>query len=220
MTVLRNGGNRVETAAALPFEEWAVSIPSSNPSRVRMLDIIRHGLMFNVTDLEKFNEPTSVKNYSSLDEVEEQMDQDILREMSMGRYIRLKDGRFPDGMAPKKVQARGAVAKSGTTKKRIYTDCAAPFGSSINEATTPHPFTMSHHDDAVRLLSPYAYMAKADISEAFRHVGIHKSLWPYHCFRWKGETYVDCCMTFGHTESGSFQLVCESRGGRPQELGD
>ena len=58
------------------------------------------------------------------------------------------------------------------TKMRIIDDLSAPDGLSLNEVADARPFRMMSHTDALALIQPGCYMAKADIKGAFRQVGV------------------------------------------------
>lgn len=185
----------------LPFENWAVAVHDNNPFRERILSVIKDGLLFNVTDEAVLDTPTRVANYSSCDAAPAEMRRNVEEELAAGRYLKLENGLLPDGRKPIKIHARGAVPKKYSDKLRIITDMSAPAGLSLNDATTPRPFSAEGVDTAVDLLSPGCFLAKVDISSAFRHIAIALAMWPFHCFEYDGDIYLDKFMTFGHNQS-------------------
>ena len=51
---------------------------------------------------------------------------------------------------PLRIQAIGAVSKTGTHVPRPIPDCSRPFGNSLNSFTCPEKFTFQSLDDAIR----------------------------------------------------------------------
>lgn len=99
----------------------------------------------------------------------------------------LQNGRYHIARAqPKIVSALGAIDK-GNGKVRLIHDASRPSGSAINDFCTPEKFQYENLQSAVDLITPSCYMAKADISQAFRHVKIHPSNYPFTGLRWRFE---------------------------------
>jgi hypothetical protein len=63
--------------------------------------------------------------------------------------------------------------KHEADKIRPLKDYSAPKGDSVNSYADARKFSMMSLEDAYALLKPAAYMAKVDISDAFRTVGVH-----------------------------------------------
>jgi hypothetical protein len=63
--------------------------------------------------------------------------------------------------------------KREADKIRPLKDYSAPRGASVNDHADANKFTMMSLEDAYALMQPYRYMAKADVSDAFRTVGVH-----------------------------------------------
>lgn len=80
---------------------------------------------------------------------------------------------------------------------RDYSINNIPNFKSINTATWNNKFTMMCVDDAFRLMTPGCFMAKVDISKAFRSVPLHKSHWELLAFLWDGHYYADTRLPFG-----------------------
>ena len=109
--------------------------------------------------------------------------------------------------------ALGAVDKdhSNFAKIRIVNDMSRPRGSSLNDCTDIGKHTLSTVKDAFVLLTPYGYLAKLDLSAAYRSLGTSSWLWKYHVFKWYEVVYMDLRVMFGHTQAPSvFQRVTDA----------
>ena len=105
---------------------------------------------------------------------------------------------------PQIISAIGAIPKNQEkTKFRIITDASMPSGRSMNDFAEIDPFKYQSVQDALRIIKPGDYLAKVDLSNAFRSVGIHPSNFKATGIKWKfsGEdkfTYlVDQRLCFG-----------------------
>ncbi|KAL5510801.1 hypothetical protein EMCRGX_G006403 [Ephydatia muelleri] len=79
---------------------------------------------------------------------------------------------------------------------------SAPEGHSINDYISKDEFNLHYStiDDAVALLGKFqrgALMAKLDLQAAFRMVPIRPSEWELLGMHWRGQYYVDTCLSFG-----------------------
>ena len=63
--------------------------------------------------------------------------------------------------------------KREADKIRPLKDYSAPKGRAVNDFADANKFTMMSLEDAYALMQPYRFMAKADVSDAFRTVGVH-----------------------------------------------
>lgn len=108
---------------------------------------------------------------------------------------------------PKIVSALGAIPKKGSDKVRLIHDCSRPVGKSVNDLAEKDPFFYQTIQDAVDLVQTGCYLAKIDLSQAYRSVKIHKSNLPATGLKWTFEgdqkpTYlVDRRLPFGARKS-------------------
>lgn len=99
----------------------------------------------------------------------------------------LANGRYRVAhVAPKLISALGAIDKGGG-KVRLIHDASRPTGSSINDFCDPDQFQYESLQNAVDLITPSCWMAKLDLSQAYRSVKIHPSNFPYTGLSWRFE---------------------------------
>jgi hypothetical protein len=83
-------------------------------------------------------------------------------------------------------------------KIRVLRDYSAPKGRAINEHTwNSEKMYIMTLDHGIAFMCPNYFMAKMDISNAFREVPIRKDRWENLSFEWKGKFYVDTRLPFG-----------------------
>lgn len=73
--------------------------------------------------------------------------------------------------------------KREADKIRPLKDYSAPRGASVNDYADANKFSLMTLEDAYALMKPYRFMAKADISDAFRTVGVHPKHRDLLCFK-------------------------------------
>jgi len=92
----------------------------------------------------------------------------LLGEISEGRYCRVC-------YRPNIVSALGTVPKKDSHDLRLIHDCSQPSGYALNDLCNPDSCRFQTLDDAVSMLKPGWFMAKVDLKNAYRAVGIHPS---------------------------------------------
>ena len=137
-------------------------------------------------------------NYHSAicDENIESVENQIKVELSEQRYIICEN-------KPTIISALGAINKSDGSVRLIH-DCSRPSGEALNDyAELERKFKYQSVDDAVKLLQPGYFMAKADLKSAYRYVQIHPSQYELTGLKWafgtsKSSTYMyDTRLPFG-----------------------
>ena len=68
-------------------------------------------------------------------------------------------------------------------KIRIITDFSVPDGCSINDYAANQKFKMMQSDDTCALMQPFGFMAKVDLADAYRTVGVLPAHWELLSFR-------------------------------------
>lgn len=189
----------VNTEGALRLDSWEQELPFNDPKREFILSGIKDG--FHIVD-SLGNQNVEVNNYKSAtclknrDSVENQ----ILEEIGNGRYQIVSE-------KPQIVSAIGAIPKKGTSKVRLIHDCSRPTGHALNDFANNDPFHYQTIQDAVDLVQSGCFLAKVDLSNAYRSVKIHPSNFKATGLKWtfKGHdkpTYlVDRRMPFGASRS-------------------
>lgn len=88
--------------------------------------------------------------------------------------------------------------------------------SSVNECIPLAPFSLYYAsvDDAIRLIKIAghgAWLAKADIIDAFKVMPIHPADWPMFGVKWQSAFYFAVSLTFGCRSSLHLFTVCRRR---------
>lgn len=128
------------------------------------------------------------------------VERQIQEELDNGQY-KIVPGR------PFIVSALGAVPKKGSAKVRLIHDASRPLGLALNNFASDNPVKYQTIQDAVKLIKPRSFMAKIDLSNAYRVVKINPSNWQYTGLKWtfKGHDrptfMVDTRLPFGAKKS-------------------
>ncbi|XP_038136401.1 uncharacterized protein LOC119780436 [Cyprinodon tularosa] len=107
--------------------------------------------------------------------------------------------------APFRVSPLGVATRKYSGKKRVILDLSAPHSgphSSINSiiplsAFSLHYASVDHAISLIKITGQGAWLAKADISDAFKIVPIHPSQWHLFGAKWKSLFYFAVRLTFG-----------------------
>jgi hypothetical protein len=144
-----------------------------------------------------------VDNYPCSDETRESLTATLKKEIEAGYIDFISDK--PRWLSP----IHGKDESTATKQKiRLLRDFSVPEGRGINDFANNRPFKMMQHEDAYALLQPSAFMAKVDIANAFRTVGLHHADRELTCFKWEFDGVMRYCIdrraTMGHASSPSF----------------
>jgi hypothetical protein len=142
-----------------------------------LLDGIKNG--FRITDPAYVPQQVECENYKSAtgDDNRQKVEQQILEEVALGRYVVVSD-------KPVIVSSLGAIEKPDSHKVRLIHDCSRPTGKSVNSYTNPKSFKYETVDNAVKMLTPGGWMAKLDLSQAYRSVPIHPECYKATGLKW------------------------------------
>ena len=109
-----------------------------------------------------------------------------------------------------RINPLGLAEKKYSGKKRLTVDLSAPHNvpghTSLNDLIDKADFSLSYVklDDAIALintLGPHVLMCKTDITDAFKQVPIHPSLWAFHGIHWEEKFYFFTRLVFGSRSS-------------------
>lgn len=144
-----------------------------------------------------------VDNYPCSEEIRQSLTATLTKEIAAG-FIEFVEEK-PRWLSP----IHGKDESTATKQKiRLLRDFSVPDGKAINEFANNIPFRMMQHEDAYALLQPTAFMAKVDIANAFRTVGLHHADRKLTCFKWEFNGVTRYCIdkraTMGHASSPSF----------------
>ena len=138
-----------------------------DPKRDYLLRGIKHG--FHIMDPTAISESVEVDNYRSATCAQNasRVEAQIQEEVANGRY-----GVVPS--VPTIVSALGAIEKTNG-KVRLIHDCSRPEGASLNAFAWHDHFKYMSLQDAIDVMPQGAFLAKLDLSQAYRSVRIHPS---------------------------------------------
>ena len=151
---------------ALKYDAWEAAIPLDYAKRDFLLEGILHG--FRVTTKEYDGPPIWENNYKSATEEPRRtlVESQIRTEIANGRYVMATE-------KPKIISALGAVDKPNSQKIRIIHDCSRPKGSALNDFAVNWKFSYQSVQDAISFITPGCFLAKVDLSNAYRSVKIN-----------------------------------------------
>ena len=165
-------------------------------------DFLLQGIQFgfHILTPQEHTQPVLCDNYKSATgaEYRKLVEEQLSKEISLGHYV-LCDS------APMIVSSLGAIPKKSGGVRLIH-DCSRPTGVSVNSYASKHSFKYVTVDTAVRQLPPGGWMAKVDLSSAYRSVPVHPSCYEYLGLQWtwhgnrKPSYFVDTRLPFGGTE--------------------
>lgn len=164
-----------------------------------MITGIRDG--FHIVDTSKICGFTDMDNHASTrGELRQAVEKQIISELENGHYRRVQE-------RPAIVSPLGAIPKSQPGKVRLIHDGSRPAVGSLNDFALLNPFRYQSVQDAVDMIKPGYYMAKVDLSSAYRSVKIHPSNTSATGIKWRfsgdsTDTFmVDERLPFGATRS-------------------
>ncbi len=118
-----------------------------------------------------------------------------------------------------RVSPIGVATRKFSGKKRLIIDLSSPHNSpfpSINSLIPLEEFSLHYHDidQAITLIKDAgrgAWLAKVDITSAFKVMPIHPSFWHLFGIRWKENFYFSVRLTFGCRSSPKiFDMLSEA----------
>lgn len=132
-------------------------------------ELLLHGIWFGFYVLEPHAAvdsvpPMEVDNYARDPVDVEALNAKIAAELEQGIIEELQ--HKPAHLIP-------LFTKREADKIRPLKDYSAPHGASVNTYADANTFSMMSLEDAYALMKPRAWMAKVDIHDAFRTVGVH-----------------------------------------------
>lgn len=152
---------------ALNVSAWDQELPSDYPDRDFVMTGVRDG--FHIVDSTQIHGYAAMDNHASTKGLlRPAVEKQINRELNNGHYRRVKD-------PPNIVSPLGAIPKAEPGKIRLIHDASRPTNGSLNDYAYLNPFQYQSVQDAVDMIKPAYYMAKVDLSSAYRSVRIHPS---------------------------------------------
>ncbi len=155
------------------------------PLATRLVFSLQHGFTIGYTGPRV---ALHAPNLSSAYSHPEAVDQALVREIQAGRIA----GPFETPPFPNlRCSGLGLVPK-GESGWRLISHLSAPAGSSINDHISSDDYSLQYHtiDDAISILAtlgPNAFMAKADLQNAFRLCPVHPLDWPLLGMQWRNQ---------------------------------
>ena len=109
-----------------------------------------------------------------------------------------------------RVNPVGIAEGKYSKKKHLIVDLSAPHNDQdhtcLNELINKEDFslnyvTIDHAIDIIKKTGKGSWLCKTDISDAFKLIPIHPSLWPFHGIKWNDEYYFYVRLVFGSRSS-------------------
>ncbi len=96
----------------------------------------------------------------------------------------------------------GAFKRAGTDKIRVIHDLSFPPNNSVNDTIDPELFTLQYIsvDTVAQCVAKYSspgWLAKSDLSNAFKHIVVNPKQWEKLGFTWDGKFYCFTILPFG-----------------------
>jgi len=141
---------------------------------------------FHIIDSERDIPSVKVENHKSALQNKAAVTEIIMDEIDKERYIIVCDHQAACGCwKPNIISPLGLIPKSNG-KYRLIHDCSLPHGKAVNDITLEmDKQSYESVDTAVDLMEVGCYMAKVDITAAYRAVAIHPSSYAAAGLCWK-----------------------------------
>ena len=107
-----------------------------------------------------------VANHNSTNTHRSLVEKELRKQLSLGYYA-------VSGSKPTIVSPLGAILKDSGTEVRLIHDGSCPNGDAMNDYAVLHSVHYETLDHACNIAKPGYFMAKVDLTSAYRSVGIH-----------------------------------------------
>jgi hypothetical protein len=157
------------------ISRWMVELDQEDPDRDFILRGIRDGFM--ITDRDLQIDSSVCTNYRSTSQFDtlKKVEETILKEVDLGRYIKCVN-------QPYIVSSLGAILKPNKSIRLIH-DLSRPNGG-VNRLAVDTSVCYSTLDEAVRMIKPGTFLAKLDLSSAYRSIPLHPDAFPLTGIQW------------------------------------
>lgn len=198
---------------------WKKELPPNHEHRTFILEGIQNG--FDIVQASEITHTAETHNYKSATNPHTRnlVEKAIRNEIDNGHYKIVQE-------KPNIVSALGAIPKNKGKSVRLIHDCSRPSGRSLNDFASHEKFKYQSIQDAVDLVTKNAYLAKVDLSSAYRSVKINDSNYTATGLKWRfsGDDYdtymVDTRLPFGakkspeifHILSQAVRAIMKSKG--------
>lgn len=202
---------------SLRLSAWESNLPAGDPHRDFIIEGVREG--FHIVNTQQVI-PAVLSNYKSATNplIHDMVEAQIGEEIANGRYV-------VPSQPPILISAIGAIPKRDSDKVRLIHDCSRPSGAALNDFAYSSHFTYQSVADAVAMIKPDSYLAKIDLSNAYRSVRIHPSNYVATGLQWtftgdnQPTALVDTRLPFGARKSPEIfnhlsQAVCRIMKGK------
>ncbi|CAC5405602.1 unnamed protein product [Mytilus coruscus] len=187
---------------------WTELLPTSDFDYNFIIDGVTNGFilmnnLFHSNSVCDFNEPFICKNYKSALENSDKVDLKLRSEFKLGNYILCNEIE-----TPKLVSALGAIQKPNGSVRLIH-DASLPEVGGINYYASDTSCKYMDLKDACKIINQGDFLAKVDLSNAYRSVKVHSSNYPYTGLHWRfqGDNqdtfFYDTKLPFGAAQSPS-----------------
>uniref|UniRef100_A0A1I8H434 HTH OST-type domain-containing protein n=1 Tax=Macrostomum lignano TaxID=282301 RepID=A0A1I8H434_9PLAT len=182
----------VAFSSDLATAAWEAEL-TDDPDREFLLNGIRNGFQLTCPDpSERASTMSEIQNYLSVNSYRQLVEQQVREEILNGRYVQVSD-------KPEVISALGAIPK-GNNKIRLIHDCSNPPGLSLNSRfSSDYRIKFETVSHFTAKLQPGWFMAKVDLANAYRSVGISP-----HDFRLTG-------LKWKFSDQRSDSYICDTR---------
>ncbi len=138
-------------------------------------------------------------NWPSVHEHHTEVSNTIESDLSLGRVV----GPWTSPPCADFVSSpMGAFERSNSGKVRTIHDLSFPPGRSVNDHIDPDQFTLTYVtvDQVAQACTKFdkpCFLAKSDLSNAFKHILVNPKYWHLLGFSWQGQYYASACLPFG-----------------------
>ena len=159
-----------------------------------------HGFMAGLyyVPLHSFSSPNLLSAINEPDTVDTLLAREVEKGYMIGPYDQLP-------FSVSRINPIGVATRKYSGKKRLIIDMSAPRRGpiqSVNDLIPKENFSLAYAsvDHAIKLITITgrgAWLAKADIVDAFKVMPLHPSQWHLFCVEWKGKFFFSVRLTFG-----------------------
>ena len=185
----------------LQLKAWSAALRSHPDTEFAgyILEGIQHGFRIGYNHTDHTCLP-AVRNLPSATEHPDVISKYLTTEVAKGRML----GPLPTGTIPEiQISRIGVIPKKSTPGKwRLIMDLSFPPTCSVNDGIDPKTSSLTYIrvDDIANKVARSGkgtYLAKMDVSEAYRIVPVHPDDKHLLGINWQGQVYIDATLPFG-----------------------
>ena len=189
---------QVSVASQLKHEFWKENMqdcPDQN-LKSQVLTGLDNGVDLGCADS---HNTVVYQSWPSAIELYDDVSKSINEDLAYGRVVGPWTSPPVDGYTASPL---GAFKRAGSDKVRVIHDLSHPPGFSVNDSIDPDLYSLQYItvDQVAQRCASYStpgWLAKSDLSNAFKHVVVKPSQWKRLGFVWDGKYYCYTVLSFG-----------------------